>query len=295
MPSPPHLRAPAWWRRRARPRRRASPPDLRAAEPAARLAVDLALGTLGATEAAGEREPPLPYAALIDQDRITLHLAPARPEPPSPWGTPDDGHTWWAPRRTSSEAATRPEAPPSHPFLMTVGAYDGARVLVDLGRVSGIVCVEGDALAARRLVAMFAAELAAWPRSPAARLTRVGFDGEGPASLAEVLDAWEAQAASGSATRPDTVQVLFGRRPDRPGDGSRELLVLAQQPSESDAARIAALTADPGQPRTVLLPGAMAGARWRWRLGGDGTLDLDPLGITVDAPVTPEAAGGDVV
>jgi len=293
-PSPPRLRAPAWLRRRARPRR-ASPASLRSADPAARLALDRAFRTLGRTGAADEREPPRPYAALIDEDQITVHLAPARPGPPSPWETPDDGHTWRAPRRLLSEAPTNPEAPPSQPFLATVGAYNGARVLVDLGRVSGIVCVEGYVPGARKLVAFLAAELSAWPRSSSARLTLVGFDREGPASLAEVMEAWEARAASGSATRPSTAQVLFGRRPDRPGGGgSWELLVLAQQPSESDVDRLAAFTADPGQPRAVLLPGAVAGARWRWRLAGDGTLELDPLGITVDAPLTSETAGGNL-
>jgi hypothetical protein len=259
------LRAPAWWRRRAALRRRAAHAHM----------VERDLGALPAAAAALAVLPtagPRPYAVLVDPRSVTLHMAPAGPEPPPPWQTDDGGGTWRAPRHALGEAAVSAALP----LLVTVGMRGDARVLVDLGRASGAVSVEGDAGAASDIVAAITGELAVAPWSTTLRTELVGGDVGGTLERAETARRRDPDGES------DVARVLTGRRPDA---APHELLIVATPVPEAEAGRLAALARQPDAPLTVVAAGPVPGARWRWTVGDDGGLDLGPLGITVETHV----------
>jgi hypothetical protein len=266
------LRAPAWWRRRAALRRRAAHAHQVERDRGALPAVAAALAVL---PAAGPR----PYAVLVDPRSVTLHMAPAGPEPPPPWQTDDGGRTWRAPRHALGEAA----ASAAFPLLVTVGVRGDARVLVDLGRASGAISVEGDARAAGDIVAAITGELAVAPWSGAVRTELVGGDVRGALDAAEI--------ARGRARHGDTdeARVLVGRRPE---DTPRELLGVAAPVPDGDARRLAALAGRPDARLTVVAAAPVPGARWRWTVGAEGGLDLGPLGLAVETHIGELTAAG---
>jgi hypothetical protein len=257
------VRAPAWWRRRVALRRRAAHAQVVERDRGALAAVASALGALPAAA-------PRPYAVQVDPRSVALLMAPAGPEPPPPWRTEDGGHTWRVARRSLDEAATSAVLP----LLATVGVRGEARVLVDLGRASGVISVEGDQRAAGEIVAAITGELAVAPWSADARATLVAGD------VTEALAT--AETGRGRNDEIDVARVLVGRRPE---DAPHELLSVASPVPEAAAGRLAALSRRPDARLAVVAAGSVPGARWRWTIGADGGLDLGPLGLAVDTHI----------
>ena len=274
------LPVPAWWRRRAAARRRDAHALLLASDPDALAAVDAAFRALSRISAGTTGGRPRPYAVEVDRERVTLHLAPVHPEPPAPWQTPDGGSTWCAPRRLLHDLPAGPELPASDLLLVTAGVRGDARVLVDLGRAPGVVCVDGEAVAAGALVAAMAAELAA-PRSSARAVP-----------VEHRLDALETRPEQRPAVEDEAAAALTGRRTERQGNAARALLALAEQPPRADAERLLALAGSPEARLTVLMAGTVPAACWRWTPGPAGGLDLGPLGLALETHVGELAGAG---
>jgi hypothetical protein len=256
------VRAPAWWRRRVALRRRAAHAQVLERDRGALSAVATALGALPAAA-------PRPYAVQVDERSVTLLMAPAGPEPPPPWRTDDGGHTWRAPRPAPGEAATSAVLP----LLATVGVRGEARVLVDLGRASGVISVEGDQRAAGEIVAALTGELAVAPWSANTRATLVA------GAVTEALAT--AEAGPGRNDEIDFARVLVGRRPE---DAPNELLGIASPVPEAATGRLAHSRRLDTR-LAVVAAGPVSGARWRWTIGADGGLDLGPLGLAVDTHI----------
>jgi hypothetical protein len=98
------------------------------------------------------------YGVSCDWRSVTVHLAGCNPpEPPAPWHVAAGGRRWTAIR---SDVARLP-APPAgqRPCMVTVGAADGACLLVDLAAAPGVLAVTGDRERAVALVRTIAAQL----------------------------------------------------------------------------------------------------------------------------------------
>ncbi len=151
-----------------------------AATPSRAELLDRALRDL--TAACREASAPLPsaYAVRLDDDTVTLQLAPAAPAPVGEWRTDDDGATWVR-ERPSSVA----DEPIPYPALVSLGVdSEGVDILVDLESAGGVVAIDGDPHVASEVAAAIALQggTASWAAD--LRVTASGL----PAGLAGVGD-----------------------------------------------------------------------------------------------------------
>lgn len=277
-----------------RRRRRTAEPDdaavevevaLRVGATPARVALlDSGLRHLGAARADAGRDLPGVYAAVVSDDRLTVHLAPADPAPPTPWRAEEDGVRWVL----DAPVAAGGSRPAPFPGLVSVGQdFTGADVLIDLEAAQGPVAVVGDPVAARQVVTALAAELATNRWSDAIAVGGLGLPEElaglpgdryrPVTDLAAVLTRFRARTAD-----PLGTGVLTGRHRGPRGGERAEYLVLGHLPPDP-ADLVTAATSDHRAPLGVVCAGELPGARWRLQVDAAGSLDLGPLGLQVRA------------
>ncbi|MFG2223157.1 hypothetical protein [Streptomyces sp. NPDC048644] len=133
-----HLRSPHSWR------------DAERAVTAARLAA--------ARQAPADRAP-RPYAALVDDESVTVLLAgTAADAPDAPWAEDLDDPSRWTVRRQDLPAVT-PYPDDGPPVLVATGSAGGSCVFIDLACGPATTAVEGDTKTAQALVRVIAAQL----------------------------------------------------------------------------------------------------------------------------------------
>ncbi len=253
-----------------------------AATPSRAELLDHALRDLMA--ACREASAPLPpvYAVRLDDDTVTLQLAPAVPAPVGEWSTDDDGATWVRERPTEVAEESIP-----YPALVSLGVdSDGHDVLVDLESAGGVVAIEGDPHVASEVAAAIALQSGTAPWATDMRVTASGL----PAGLAGIGDeririiedlASEIDGLEQSleAVRADVLTGRLGRRTTLPS----RLVVVGEQAGEDLEDRLLGLTGPERQSLSVVLAGGHRAARWTLHVDSGGNLRVDELGVSVTA------------
>lgn len=287
-----------------RRRRRGSDPDGEAAETEVALRVgadhdrarwlDAALRGLGTTCRASRTALPPVYAAVVDDERIDLRLAPARPEAPAPWTAVDDGRTWRLHR--SDADATEPGHAP-FPGLVCLGRdAEGRDVLVDLESVGGVVSVSGADRLAGEVVAALAVQLVANPWADEQHvlgyhLAPVLADIAGDRlRTVEDLGAVLEEAERSRPTRASD-DVLTGRLARRPGLVP-EYLVCGAVPEPELLERLGELTGSGERGFGVVSVGSMSGVALH--VDESGTLHVPLLDLSVEAVRLTERSARDL-
>ncbi|MET7901673.1 BTAD domain-containing putative transcriptional regulator [Streptomyces sp. NPDC005355] len=278
------------------------------ADPDAVRDLDSALRGLSAALADENRQLPTVYAAWLTAAEIHLQLAAPSGEPPAPW-QPGQDQTFWQVRR----ADVRPQEPHEddgtaapYPGLVSLGTLDDARLLLNLEAVPGIVSLTGSEADRTALFASVAAELATNGWSDRLTVTLVGFGQELGAlaptrvrhvedvdALIETMDA-ETRQRRGALGAAGHDSVLTGRT-GRPQHTQRapHLVLLAAEPTDEQAARLAGLAADSGRLGIGYLIGTgrgeLPGATWELEITSDGRLLAPLLGLELTAQLLPEA------
>ncbi|MGK5730658.1 BTAD domain-containing putative transcriptional regulator [Streptomyces sp. URMC 124] len=277
------------------------------ADPAAVRDLDRGLRSLSAILSAGSRQLPAVYAAWLTDTELHLQLAQDSGEPPAPWreGT---GTAMWSVTRSEialpADAAEDTVAP--YPGLASLGTVDGARLLLNLEAVPGIVSLTGAAADRAAVLASVAAELATNGWSDRLTLTLVGFDQDlralAPARI-RVLDGVDALL---EAMRAETRQrraalstaghdsVLTGRTGrTRHAQWAPHLVIVAAEPDEAEAAALAELAAGSDRLGIGYLVGiegtGLQGVSWELEITPAGRLLAPLLGLELDAQKLPES------
>jgi hypothetical protein len=136
--------------------------------------LDRALRSLSARLDAEGRKLPTVYAAWLTEDALHLQLAWPEGQPPAPWGIGQD-QTFWQLNRGDLREDDDVSAAAPYPGLVALGTLDGARLLLNLEAVPGIVSLAGAQQDREAVLASVAAELATNGWSDRMTVTLVGF------------------------------------------------------------------------------------------------------------------------
>ncbi|HET7349676.1 MAG TPA: hypothetical protein VFJ28_01920 [Marmoricola sp.] len=233
-----------------------------------------------------ETSSPLPsiYAVLVDDETITMRLAPASGTTVGDWHTDDQGATWVRGQLEPDEALESEQVP--YPVLVSLGVDDQGRdVLVDLEAARGVVAVDGDPGLVSEVAAAIAlqAGTASWATS--VRVTASGLPdglaGIGDDRIHVVDDLTPSLGTLEQQLSESPADVLTGRLARRSTALSR--LVVAGRADDELAERLVGLTGAERQSLSVVLAGSHPAARWTLRVDDTGHLRLDELGIAVTA------------
>jgi hypothetical protein len=261
---------------------------------AARPDLDRALRALAAARAGQGAPAPQPFAVTLRPDEVALRFAPADERPPAPWRTPDRGRTWLAKLAELPLPPSTVDIAPIAAHLVTLGTSGGTPVLVNLGRATGLVELDGDPRRGRRLGLAMASELATAQWSRTTVVTLVGFgDAEDAAAVPatyrfDSLDAMLRQRTLTPApgrvpAEATSVMVLRGRRPGTTGAlAGSELVVVDGEGTAEEMAALSELVADPSGGLAAVVVGPVGEARWRCLVDAEGAVVLDVLGIRTD-------------
>ncbi|MFJ4701616.1 BTAD domain-containing putative transcriptional regulator [Streptomyces sp. NPDC088768] len=284
------------------------------ADPGAVRFLDRALRSLARSLAAEGRPLPLVYAAWLGTDELHLQLAEPAGPPPAPW-THGEDETFWRlegrevpvpavdPDSTDEPADEEPQAAP-YPGLVSLGAQDGSRLLLNLEAVPGLVSLAGSPADRQAVLSSVAAELATNGWSDRMTVTLVGFGADlvplAPSRLrplddvAALLDVMEAETASRRAGlgAAGADSVLTGRTgPAHQAGWAAHLVLLAAEPDAEQAARLAELAHDAARLGIGYLVGAgpdqLPGAAWEMEITSEGRLLAPLLGLELDAQLLP--------
>ncbi|MFK3979092.1 LysM peptidoglycan-binding domain-containing protein [Micromonospora sp. NPDC050397] len=267
-------------------RRRGSRPVAPSPVPTgSRAVLDRALRQLAA------RTPqPQVYAAVVGPDRVSLRLAPAVPDAPSPWQPREQGAVWEAPNWQLDDGATG-SGSSALPLLATVGTIGGELTVVNLGRAPGVVALTGDRAVSTAVVGAFLDEIGADPAAASVAITVVG-----PApgtrlpvgrvrATADATGVVDLLATGPVGTRPDDTGAVV------PGPLRGHLVVVTAPVASSVVERLGALATLSDDTAAVLVLGDVPNAAWRFEAGADGSLDVGVLGLRLDPPQVPRFRG----
>ncbi|MEU6442395.1 BTAD domain-containing putative transcriptional regulator [Streptomyces sp. NPDC047046] len=284
------------------------------ADPGAVRFLDQALRSLARALAAEDRPLPLVYAAWLGTEELHLQLAEPAGPPPAPW-THGEDETFWRlegrelptpARESSGTAEPRDEEPQAAPYpgLVSLGAHDGSRLLLNLEAVPGLVSLSGAPADRQAVLSSVAAELATNGWSDRMTVTLVGFGADlvplAPSRLrplddvAALLDVMEAETASRRAGlgAAGADSVLTGRTgPSHQAGWAAHLVLLAAEPDAEQAARLAELASDAARLGIGYLVGTegdqLPGAAWEMEITTEGRLLAPLLGLELDAQLLP--------
>ncbi|MFC8334797.1 BTAD domain-containing putative transcriptional regulator [Streptomyces olivaceus] len=268
--------------------------------------LDRSLRGLAASLAAESRALPVVYAAWMSGDG-DLHLQLAQPagKPPAPWQLGQD-QTFWMLTRADAERYEEAETAAPYPGLVSLGTMDDSRLLLNLEAVPGIVSLSGTEADRAAVFASVAAELATNGWSDRMTITLVGFGDDltplapnrirhldGFEDLFETMSA-ETRQRRGALGAAGHDSVLTGRTgPAQHTRWAPHLVLLAAQPSDEEALRLAELAADAGRLGIGYLVGTggtdLPGAAWEMEITGQGRLLAPLLGLELDAQLLPVA------
>jgi len=261
--------------------------------------LNLGLRQLSRGLSARRRTPPTVYGVHLSPRTLDLWIAPPDEDPPPPWEAHDSGQVWRLHTSALDSLGEKDFADVLAPYpgLISLGTDDSGRVLADLEAAHGLIALDGPPEQRKAALAAMAVELATNSWSDHMRLTLVGFGDElqqiAPdrircvPSLAEALPELEARTAEirQALYASGADSVLTGRCRGVFGEAwMPHYLVMADQPSKADAARLVAL-ARTGQRLSAgfLVAGRVEDATWHWRIDEEGVLDAGVLGFRVKA------------
>ncbi|MDG9691064.1 BTAD domain-containing putative transcriptional regulator [Streptomyces mutabilis] len=276
------------------------------ADPEGVRLLDRALRGLAAALAAESRPLPVVYAAWMGGNG-DLHLQLAQPagKPPAPWQLGQD-QTFWLLARADAERYEDVDTAAPYPGLVSLGTMDDSRLLLNLESVPGIVSLGGSEADRTAVFASVAAELATNGWSDRMTITLVGFGDDltplapnrirhldGFEDLFETMSA-ETRQRRGALGAAGHDSVLTGRTgPAQHTRWAPHLVLLAAQPSDEDALRLAELAADAGRLGIGYLVGTegtdLPGAAWEMQITGEGKLLAPLLGLELEAQTLPAA------
>ncbi|CAG6398829.1 hypothetical protein SCOCK_780025 [Actinacidiphila cocklensis] len=271
--------------------------------------LDRGLRALSARLDAEGRQLPTVYAAWVTADELHLQLAWPEGRPPAPWQLGQDDTFWRLARAALPEDADTAAAAP-YPGLAVLGTLDGARLLLNLESVPGIVSLSGARSDREAVLAAIAAELATNGWSDRMTVTLVGFAEDltalAPArvrhlaDVPEVIEIMAAETAQRLAALRNAGQdsVLTGRTGRaQHTQWAPHLVLIAARPTEEEAERLAELAADAGRLGIGYLvaagTAALPGAAWELDVSPAGRLTAPLLGLDLAAqrlPATQYAA-----
>lgn len=282
------------------------------ADPDAVHDLDLALRGLTCALTASGRTLPTIYAAWLTGTELHLQLAHNAGQPPAPW-TLGQGEMFWRLERAAVPQLPQGEGTAApYPGLASLGTLDGARLLLNLEALPGLVSLSGTPTARTAVLSSIAAELATNGWSDRMTVTVVGFGDALPtlaptrlrhlpdvAALLETMDAEtdhrrRALAAAGHDT------VLTGRTGrTQHAQSAPHLVLLGAEPTPEEAQHLAELAADSGRLGIgYLLATAqtdLPGANWQLEITPEGRLVAPLLGLDIAAQLLPAAQHDAVV
>lgn len=223
--------------------------------------------------------------------------------PPAPWAF-GQSRSFWMIRR--SEARIEPESGTAAPYpgLASLGTRDGARLLLNLESLPGLVSVAGPLERCSSVLASIAAELATNGWSDRMTVTLVGFGAElaalsptrvrhveDVAGMIEVMEAETRQRRNAlrSAGQSD---VLTGRTSS--GENHQwapHVVLIGTRPTEAEAEQLAALAVGAHQSGIGYLATAadeeLPGSVWQFEVTADGGLKAPLMGLELNAQLLP--------
>lgn len=267
--------------------------------------LDRALRALSARLASDGGKLPTVYAAWLTDASLHLQLAWPEGQPPAPWQLGQD-QTFWRLDRADLPADADVSASAPYPGLAALGTLDGARLMLNLEAVPGIVSLTGARADREAVLAAVAAELATNGWSDRMTVTLVGFAEDltalAPARirhLADVPEVIETMAAetaqrSGALRTAGQDNVLTGRTGSaQHTQRSPHLVLIATEPTEEEADRLAELAADSGRLGIGYLVASsradLPGAAWALEVTSEGRLLAPLLGLDLEAQLLPAA------
>ncbi|SDN91279.1 BTAD domain-containing putative transcriptional regulator [Actinacidiphila guanduensis] len=267
--------------------------------------LDRALRSLSARLDADGRKLPTVYAAWLTDTSLHLQLAWPDGLPPAPWTTGQDDTFWQLERAHLAEDADTSAAAP-YPGLVVLGTLDDARLLLNLEAVPGIVSLAGAPADRDAVLSSVAAELATNGWSDRMTVTLVGFAEDltalAPArvrhiaTVPEVLEIMAAETVqrAGALRTAGQDSVLTGRTgPAQHTQWAPHLVLLAAEPDEQEAQRLAELAADAGRLGIGYLVATsdsdLPGAAWELEITPAGRLLAPLLGLDMKAQLLPRA------
>ncbi|WP_345634510.1 BTAD domain-containing putative transcriptional regulator [Streptomyces thinghirensis] len=276
------------------------------ADPEGVRLLDRSLRGLAAALAAESRPLPVVYAAWMSSNG-DLHLQLAQPagKPPTPWQLGQD-QTFWMLARADAEGYEDADTAAPYPGLVSLGTMDDSRLLLNLEAVPGLVSLSGTEADRAAVFASVAAELATNGWSDRMTITLVGFGDDltplapnrirhldGFEDLFETMSA-ETRQRRGALGAAGHDSVLTGRTgPAQHTRWAPHLVLLAAQPSDEDALRLAELAADASRLGIGYLVGTegtdLPGAAWEMEITGEGRLLAPLLGLELEAQLLPAA------
>ncbi|MDX6744538.1 hypothetical protein [Actinocorallia sp. A-T 12471] len=275
------------------------------ADPEGIRVLDLGLRRLSQALAAQGRTLPTVYGLHLGAESMDLWIAPADPNPPEPWQAHDGGQVWrlHTASLTALSATDLADVLAPYPGMISLGVGQNGRVLADLEAAHGVIALDGPPDMRKAALAAVAVELATSTWADHMRLTLVGFGPElaelAPdrircvPTLADALPELESRTEEVrralAATGADSV--LTGRCRGVSGEAwMPHYLVMADQPTKADAARLTALARTAQRLSAgYVVAGHVEGAAWTWTIDEEGTLDAGVLGFKVRAQRIPEA------
>ncbi|WP_328913979.1 MULTISPECIES: LysM peptidoglycan-binding domain-containing protein [unclassified Streptomyces] len=275
------------------------------AEPETVAFLDRALRSLSARLDGEGRKLPTVYAAWLTGDALHLQLAWPEGQPPAPWQLGQD-QTFWRLDRTDLGEDDDVAAAAPYPGLVALGTLDGARLLLNLEAVPGIVSLAGARADREAVLASVAAELATNGWSDRMTVTLVGFAEDltalAPARVRHLADvptvieimAAETAQRAGALRTAGQDSVLTGRTGRaQHTQWAPHLVLLAAEPTEAEAERLAELAADAGRLGIGYLVGSdradLPGSAWELEVTPAGRLLAPLLGLDLEAQLLPEA------
>ncbi len=292
------------------------------AAPEAVRDLDRALGGLASALAAESRTLPTVYVAWLTDSELTLQLAHPADTPPAPWQL-GRNETFWRIQRAHipmDETGTGPAAP--CPGLVSLGSLEGAHLLLNLEAVPGPVSLTGAYADRNAVLTSVAAELATSDRSDRTTVTLVGFGAElttldptrvrhfdDVEAFLESMDAETRQRRDALAVAGHDSVLTARADPSQPSPWAPHLVLLATQPTEAQASKIAALAADSGRLRPTPADSGrlgisylaatekdgLPGTTWPLDVTPDGRLLAPSLGLELQAQLLPPAQRDSVV
>lgn len=267
--------------------------------------LDRALRALSARLDGEGRKLPTVYAAWLTADALHLQLAWPEGTPPAPWQLGQD-QTFWRLDRDDLTDDTDVSAAAPYPGLVALGTLDGARLLLNLEAVPGIVSLAGPAADREAVLASVASELATNGWSDRMTVTLVGFAEDltalAPArvrhlaDVPEVIETMTAETAqrAGALRTAGQDSVLTGRTGRaQHTQWAPHLVLLAAEPTDEEAERLAELAADAGRLGIGYLVatsrGDLPGAAWELEVTSAGRLLAPLLGLDLEAQLLPAA------
>jgi hypothetical protein len=256
-----------------------------AATPSRAAFLDRALRDLMA--ACRDASAPLPsvYAVRLDDQSVSLMLAPSAHAAVGEWRAEDDGAIWV--RDLFDETGDLDEETIPYPALVSLGVdRQGADVLVDLESAGGVVALEGDPHVASEVAAAIALQsgTASWAGEMRVLASGLpdGLSGIGDERIRIVGDLASEVDSLEHSLEEVRSDVLTGRLARRTTHPSR-LVVVGEPVTDELEERLLGLTGPERQSLSVLMAGGHRAARWTLHIDSSGHLRLDALGITVTA------------